>query len=95
MDKLTIIYRAMGISNSDYNSIKAMFFQTEESPYEILQINKNATKDEIKAAYRKLAKEYHPDKVSYLGDEVQNSAKEKFQKITEAYERLKTSKGFI
>lgn len=47
--------------------------------YEILAINKNASQDEIKKAYRKLAKEYHPDKG---GDE------QKFKEISEAYEVL-------
>lgn len=89
---IEVIYKGMGISDSDYNSIKAMFIQTEESPYEILQISKNATADDIKNAYRKLAKEYHPDKVSYLGEDVQQSAQEKFQKISDAYERLKKIK---
>ena len=54
----------------------------EESYYDILGVNKNATKDEIKKAYRKLAKQYHPDK------NTDNNSKEKFQKIQEAYENL-------
>ena len=53
-----------------------------QQSYDILQINRNATKDEIKNAYRKLAKIYHPDKNTDDGD------KEHFQKIHEAYENL-------
>ena len=51
--------------------------------YEILGINRNATKDEIKKAYRKLAMQYHPDRNP--GD---NSAEEKFKEAAEAYEIL-------
>ncbi len=51
--------------------------------YEVLGVNKNATKDEIKKAYRKLAVKYHPDKNP--GD---NTAEEKFKVATEAYEVL-------
>ncbi len=55
-------------------------------PYEVLGVPKNATQDEIKAAYRKLAKQYHPDK--YVGNPLADLASEKFKEINEAYETL-------
>src|SRR5687768_150856 len=51
--------------------------------YAILGVGKTAKDDEIKKAYRKLARKYHPD-VSKEKD-----AKEKFQEVSEAYETLK------
>ncbi|NQU33619.1 MAG: DnaJ domain-containing protein, partial [Bacteroidetes bacterium] len=48
--------------------------------YTILGVNKKATKDEIKKAYRSLAKKYHPDKTN--GDK---ALEEKFKEISEAY----------
>ncbi len=51
--------------------------------YDILGINKNATKEEIKLSYRKLAKKYHPD----LNKEDPN-AKERFIELKEAYDTL-------
>lgn len=51
--------------------------------YKVLGVSKNASQDEIKKAYRKLAVKYHPDKNG--GDK---SAEDKFKKITEAYETL-------
>ena len=48
--------------------------------YSILGVDKNATQDEIKSAYRKLAKQYHPD--LHPGD---NAAAEKFKEVNEAY----------
>ena len=51
--------------------------------YEILGVGKNASVDEIKKAYRKLAKKYHPD--THPGDK---AAEEKFKEINEAYEVL-------
>jgi len=52
--------------------------------YEILGINRNASKDEIKAAYRKLAKKFHPD----LNKDNPKLAEEKFKEVSEAYEVL-------
>ena len=50
--------------------------------YEVLGVNKNASKDEIKSAYRKLAKQYHPDINKEPG------AEEKFKEVQEAYDIL-------
>lgn len=55
----------------------------EKDYYKILGVNKTATDDEIKSAYRKLAMKYHPDKNP--GDKV---AEEKFKEIAEAYDVL-------
>src|SRR3989304_567760 len=52
---------------------------TKRDYYEILGVGKNAAKDEIKKAYRKLALQYHPDKNKSPG------AEEKFKEISEAY----------
>jgi curved DNA-binding protein len=54
--------------------------------YKILGVSKNASQDEIKKAYRKLALKYHPDKTS--GDK---KSEERFKEIGEAYEVLKDS----
>lgn len=53
-------------------------------PYQILGVDRNASDEEIKRAYRKLAKKYHPD--ANPGDE---SAARKMQEINDAYDRIK------
>ena len=53
--------------------------------YEILGINKNATDDEIKKAYKKLAKKYHPD----LNPDDKKGAEEKMKEVNIAYNILK------
>jgi DnaJ like chaperone protein len=83
----------MGISNTEQQSIKNMFCKSTESSYKILGIENTASEDDIKKAYRKLAVQYHPDKVSYLGDDIKKSAEEKFKKINEAYEAIKKERG--
>jgi len=84
----------LGISSRDYESIKAMFYNSQENAYKILEIDKSATNDEIKKAYRKMAKKYHPDKVIHLGKEHQKGAEEKFRQVQAAYEQLQKERGF-
>ncbi len=85
----------LGISSTDSGSIKNMFVKSTDSSYKILGVNRNATNEEIKKAYRGLAVKYHPDKVSYLGDDIRNKANEKFQQINEAYENIKKERGMV
>lgn len=61
---------------------------TPKNPYEILGIQPGADAETIKKAYHRMAAKYHPDKVSHLGEEFQQLAKEKFQDIQWAYEVL-------
>ncbi len=57
-----------------------------KDPYEVLGISKGASQEEIKKAYRKLAKQYHPD--NYVNNPLADLAQEKFKEINEAYEQL-------
>jgi len=84
----------LGISPRDFESIKAMFYSSRGNAYKILEIDKTATASEIKKAYRKMAKKYHPDKVMHLGKEHQKGAEEKFRQVQEAYEQLQKERGF-
>ncbi len=83
----------MGIGPKDYESIKAMFIKETDSAYKILEVSPDATDDEIKKAYRELAKKYHPDKVAHLGEEIKEAAEEKFTKLNAAYEAVKQERG--
>ena len=96
-DEVVVIKTIAGylyVSQNDFNSINAMFVDDTESYYKILDISKSSTPDEIKKAYRKMARKYHPDRVQHLGEEHIAGAKEKFQKVQEAYEKIKKEKGF-
>jgi DnaJ like chaperone protein len=84
----------IGISVSDQQSIRNMFINTDDTHYKILGVDRNASPEEIKKVYRKLAIEFHPDKVAYLGENIRKDAEEKFRKINEAYEKIKKEKAF-
>ena len=88
VEAIALIASYLGINPKDFESIKAMFYNSSDSAYKILELDPTATISEIKKAYRKMAKKYHPDKVSHLGKEHQKGAEEKFRKVQEAYEQL-------
>ena len=89
------ISKRLGILQNEFISIKSMFIEEVDSSYKILDIEKSVTDEELKKAYRKMALKYHPDKVSYLGKEFQEKANEKFQKVNEAYEKIKKERGMV
>ena len=57
-----------------------------KDPYEVLGVSKNATDEEIKNAYRALARKYHPD--SYQDNPLADLASEKMKEINEAYDAI-------
>ena len=59
----------------------------------MLGVPPTATDDEVKKAYRKLALEHHPDRVSALGDDVRKAAEKKFQEINAAKEKIYKARG--
>jgi DnaJ like chaperone protein len=83
----------LGVSDIDFKSIWAMLVKDSNANYEILEIKSNVSDEELKKAYRKMAIKYHPDKVSHLGEDFQKMAKEKFQKVQEAYDNIKKARG--
>lgn len=93
IDVISRISAYLGIPTHDFNSIKAMFVKQKNSDYQILEIEATVSDEEVKKAYRRMAVKYHPDKVSHMGDEFQHAAKEKFQKVQEAYENIKKQRG--
>lgn len=85
----------LGIRLEDRRSIAAMFAPRKNilSDYRILEVEPNATDDEIRKAFRRMSMKHHPDKVAHLGSEIQKNATEKFQSISAAYERIKKKRG--
>ena len=93
LDMLHKIAGYLNINPRDFESIKAMFYRDSQSAYKILEIEKTATDQEVKAAYRKMVKKHHPDKLRHLGEEHLKGAQDKFLKIQEAYEQVKKERS--
>ncbi|MBQ6073098.1 MAG: TerB family tellurite resistance protein [Bacteroidales bacterium] len=92
-DVLDTISVAIRLIRSDAQSVISMYYREADSAYKILEISPDATDEEVKSAYRRMAMKNHPDKVATLGPEVQKAAAEKFRKIQEAYETIKKERG--
>lgn len=93
VDVLETIASYIGLSKGDADSIFAQFRPSNDSNYKILEISPDASDEEVKKAYRKMALKYHPDKVATLGEDVQKAAEEKFKAVAQAYEAICRERG--
>lgn len=85
---LESIARRLNVNHKDLESLYAMYQVDNDRYYRILEIEKGATKEEIKKAYRKMVKKYHPDKLGDIGEEAKKTAIDKFRMVQEAYDEL-------
>ncbi|QLG45157.1 TerB family tellurite resistance protein [Costertonia aggregata] len=83
------------VSFRDFESIKAMFIKSADTAYKILEIEKSASDDEVKKAYRAMAKKYHPDKVITKDEAIKKGAEEKFKRVQKAYETIQKERGIV
>ena len=93
MHKIHTIAGYLYINQHDFDSIKAMFYNEVNSSYRILEIDKSASDTEVKKAYRKMVKKYHPDKLRNLGPEHVRGAEDKFRQVQKAYEHIQKERG--
>ncbi len=91
--KLEEIARYFKVGQYDFQSIMAMFIKSADNAYKILEVDKSASDDEVKKAYRKMAKKYHPDRVVTENEAIKKGAEEKFKEVQKAYETIQKERG--
>ena len=94
IDLIKKIASYLNISQYDFESIQSMFIYQGSTHgldkwFKILEIEKDASNDEIKKAYRKMANKFHPDKIAHLGEDFKDIGQDKFKAVTEAYHKIK------
>ena len=93
LTKLSEVASGMRLRLPDFESIKAMFIKNTDNAYKILEISPNADVDQIKTAYRKMVKKYHPDKLRGQDPAMIKGAEEKFREVQKAYEAIMDKKN--
>lgn len=93
VDKLREIAGYLRLGANDFESIKAMFLKSADTAYTILEIDRSASNDEVKKAYRTMAKKYHPDRVNTQDEAIRKGAEEKFKQVQLAYEQIQKERG--
>ncbi len=78
-----------GKEESRYEGLGSRGDSQHRNPYSVLGVSEGASMEEIKEAYRRLANQYHPDKVQHLGEEFRELAEVRFKEIQEAYQELR------
>ncbi len=83
----------IGLSVREAESLLNLGGDSLEEAYKVLEVSPDATDQELRTAYRRLALKHHPDRVSTLGEDVRRAAEEKFQEINNAKERIWKARG--
>ncbi len=88
----------LNINQYDFESIQSMFISQSSANnldkwFSILEIDKNASDNEVKKAHRKMVTKYHPDKLQGVSEDIIKLAEEKFLLVQQAYEQIIKSRS--
>ena len=95
VNALREVARALGLSDREVDSMLNLSDGSTnlEAAYKVLEISPNATDDEVRKGYKKLALKHHPDRVATLGEDVKRAAEKKFQEINAAKDLIYKARG--
>ena len=93
LKSIKLIFR---LSDRQYDDIKAVYFQELDKHYKMLNCTPESSIDEIKSNYKKLVKDFHPDKIMSKGlpEEFIEFAEGRFREIQESYEKIARERNF-
>lgn len=84
------------IGDQQFNSIKAVYFDDVDKNYALLNCTPESSEQEIKSSYKRLVKDFHPDRIVSKGlpEEFTEFATKRFREIQEAYEKIRRERNF-
>ena len=84
------------VSDQQFEDIKAVYFKNINKDYKMLNCSPESSNEEIKANYKKLVKEFHPDTIISKGlpEEFIDFASKRFQEIHESYKKIRQDRNF-
>jgi DnaJ like chaperone protein len=82
------------LSDEQLQTVTNDFFGDGSAHYACLELNANASDDDVKSAFRRLAATYHPDKFASVDKASSEKASERFRAVNEAYEAIRQLRGF-
>lgn len=83
----------LGFNTATIDSMLHLGGETLDDAYAVLGVNKDATDDEVRKAYKRMVLQHHSDKVDTLGEDVKAAATKKMQEINEAKRRIYEARG--
>ena len=87
------IATSLGLNSSVVDQLLSLGGTSIEDAYKVLGVSPDASDDEVRKAYRKMALQYHPDRVATLGEDVKAAATKKFQEINDAKDIIYKARG--
>jgi DnaJ like chaperone protein len=84
------------ISDQQFNNVKSVYFDDVDKSYKLLNCTPESTNQEVKSNYKKLVKDFHPDRIVSKGlpEEFTEFATKRFREIQEAYEKIRRERNF-
>lgn len=94
-DTLKRIVSLFNLSDEQLQQITKEYFGSGDKAYAVLGLTSAASDDELKAAFRRLAAENHPDRAASLGAQEAARAAERFREVKDAYDEIKRLRGLV
>ncbi|MBQ8050968.1 MAG: TerB family tellurite resistance protein [Bacteroidaceae bacterium] len=92
-EALRSICQNMGLGANTAEQMMGLGGTSLDDAYKVLGISPSATDEEVRKAYKQMARENHPDRVASLGEDIRRAAEKKFQEIADAKERIYQARG--
>ena len=92
-DALRQVCLNMGLDGGTAEQMLGLGGKSLDDAYRVLGLHPDCTDDEVRQAYKRMARENHPDRVASLGEDIRRASERKFQEIADAKDRIYKARG--